>query len=172
MLPDVIVYESMCGHTLTYAKKLALILNVPLMTIHQAKRKLSKDATILFMSWICEDQLVGYNSLLKFHIVLIVAVGIMPYSEEMKQRLIEENQIYCGLFYLMGGIDKKKLSFRKRIVLRAIRKDLEFKKLDQGLTFEQESALMTIQKNVNYVDLDSLEPIINFFSDDLNFFVS
>lgn len=172
MLPDVIVYESMCGHTRTYAKKLAQILNVPLMTIRQAKRKLSKDASILFMSWICEDQLVGYNSLFSFHIVLIVAVGIMPYSEEMKQRLIEENQIYCGLFYLRGGIDKKKLSFRKRMVLRTIRKDLEFKELDQGLTLEQASALAIIQQNINRVDLDSLEPIINFFSDDLDSFVS
>ncbi len=170
-MPDVIVVKSMSGHTLSYAKKLAELLNLPLMTIRTAKRKLSKDTSILFMSWICEDKLVGYDQMMSFHIELVVAVGIMPYSEEMKRRIEEENQIYSGLFYLRGGINRKKLSLRKRLVLRSIRKDLKFKQMDHGLTIEQEEVLNSIENNLDHTNVNSLGPIVQYLSNEINPFV-
>ncbi|MDE5566793.1 MAG: hypothetical protein K2I77_07390 [Anaeroplasmataceae bacterium] len=110
---DAIVYCSKCGHTKGYAFKLAEELHLPIFSLKEAKKKLKKESHIFYLGWICENKIVGYNHLYQFHIEGIAAVGIMPYSEERMNILKEENQLYLGLFYLRGGIQKSLLSIRQ-----------------------------------------------------------
>lgn len=159
---EAIVYCSKSGHTLKYATKLAEDLNLPLFNISTAKRKLKKNDSILFMSWVCEDKLVGYEKISKFHVECVIAVGIMPESTDIEIELKHNNFISSRLFYLRGGINKKKLSLRQKIALKLIEKSLSFELLDSGLTKAKSSALDAIQKEIDYTDLDKLNTIIDF----------
>ncbi len=168
---DAIVYCSLCGHTKTYALKLAQELQVPAFSLKQAK-KLKKETTIFYLGWVCENKIMGYDKAMRFHIDAVAAVGISPYDAEMVANLREYNQLPVGLFYLRGGIHKRKLPFRKRWVLRSIEKNLEFEKKDSGLTRKKEELLQALQQQINAVSLDSLEPIIKHYQLDIPHFVS
>ena len=48
------------------------------------------------------------------------------------------------------------------IILKLIEKSLSFELLDSGLTKAKSSALDAIQKEIDYTDLDKLNPIIDF----------
>lgn len=162
---DAIVYNSKSGHTLTYAKELALRLGLPIYTIRKAKRKLKRQSNIIFMSWVCEDKIVGYDKVLRFHIDTVIACGIYPVDEEMISRVKNENIIYSKFFYLRGGINKSKLGLRKKIALKAIENRLDFKLKDSGLIRADQSALDAIVNQKDYTDLNSLDPIVAIFDD-------
>ncbi|MDE6584655.1 MAG: hypothetical protein K2K15_04555, partial [Anaeroplasmataceae bacterium] len=127
---EAIVYTSKCGHTMVYAKALSQELNVPYYTIKEAKKILPKGSNILYMGWVRENKIVKYNKVLRYHIECVVAVGIMPASLERIGMVKEFNQIYAKLYYLPGGIRKKRLGLRNRIVLHSIESEMSFKLLD------------------------------------------
>lgn len=157
-----IVYSSKSGHTYKYANELASRLSLPLLTIRKARRVLKKNDEIIFMSWVCEDRIVGYEKLAKFVVKCVVAVGILPQSSEVEVELRHHNFISSKLFYLRGGINKKKLSLRQRITLNVIKNSLIFEKSDSGLTKAKDSALEAIINDLDYTDLDDLLPIIEY----------
>ncbi|MDE6242355.1 MAG: hypothetical protein K2M08_08070 [Anaeroplasmataceae bacterium] len=161
---DAIVYTSKCGHTYVYAKALAEVLNIPFYPIKEAKKKLPKETSIIYMSWVKENKIVKYNSVLRFHIDCVCAVGILPATEERLGVVIDTNQLYAKLFYLPGGIRKKRLSLFQRITLKSIESDLSFKLLDSGLKKEDALALDAILHNLNYTDLKALDPIISLYN--------
>ncbi|MDE6656338.1 MAG: hypothetical protein K2J85_05020, partial [Anaeroplasmataceae bacterium] len=109
-MAEAIVYTSKCGHTYTYAKALSEELNLPFYTRKEAKKHLPKGSSIIYMSWVKENKIVKYNSVLRYHIDCVCAVGIMPTSEERLGIVRDVNQLYAKLFYLPGGIKKKRLS--------------------------------------------------------------
>ncbi|MDE5546279.1 MAG: hypothetical protein K2I88_02320 [Anaeroplasmataceae bacterium] len=161
---DAIVYTSRSGHTYVYAKALAEELNLPFYTRKEAKKYLPTGASIIYMSWVKENIIVKYNSMLKYHIDSVCAVGILPATEERLGIVRYTNQLYAKLFYLPGGIQKKRLSLFQRITLKSIENDLSFKLLDSGLKKEDALALDAILHNLNYTDLKTLEPIINLYN--------
>lgn len=163
---EAVVYSSRCGHSYRYACALAEKLNVPLLKIAQAKRKLKKGTNILFISWVKEDMIVGYNKLSKFHIDVVCAVGILPKSEDVYARLKVKNILYSKLFYLRGGIDKSKLGLRYRLALKTIENHLSFKLLDNGLSKAEASALDAILHDLNYTDIEDLDDIFTYLKID------
>lgn len=169
---DAVVYVSRCGHTYKYASTLASELGLPLFTIRQAKRKLKRNSEIIFASWVNEDKIVGYNKVSKFHIDSVIAVGIMPNDDEVISRLKDVNVLYSKVFYLRGGINKKKLKLRQRLSLKSIENRLSFKLLDNGLTKSDASALEAIIHNYDYTDLNNLSNIINYYGGTYDEYVS
>ncbi len=163
---EAIVYTSKSGHTLTYAKALATELNLPYYTLKQAKRKLSKGSHILYMSWVKEDKIMGYDSSLRFHLDSVIVTGIMSYTEEDLYRIKEYNQLYTRLFYLPGGIKKKRLNLFQRLSLKSIESHLSFKLLDHGLKKEEALALDAILHDISYIDLNQLQPIIEMYKEE------
>ena len=160
---DAVVYCSKCGHAWNYAKTLAEKLNVPVLKISHAKRKLKKGANIVFIGWVREDKIVGYDKMSRFHIDAVCAVGIMRKSDEVLARLIEKNVLYAKLFYLRGGIQKSKLSIRQKIALKSIENNLSFKLLDSGLSKEEASALDAIMHNLNYASPEELNEVLAYY---------
>ena len=160
---EAIVYTSKCGHTYIYAKALSEELNLPFYTRKEAKKYLPKGASIIYMSWVKENIIMKYNSMLKYKIDSVCAVGILPATEERLGMVRVANQLYAKLFYLPGGIRKKRLSLFQRITLKSIENDLSFKLLDSGLKKEEALALDAVLHNLNYIDLSTLEPIIKLY---------
>ena len=160
---DAIVYTSKCGHTYVYAKALAEELNIPFYTIREAKKKLPKGTNIVFMSWVKENKIMKYDSVLRYHLECVCAVGILPATEERLGIVRDVNQLYARLFYLPGGIKKKRLNLFQRIALKSIESDLSFKLLDNGLKREEALALDAILHDLNYTDLKTITPIIDLY---------
>ncbi|MDE7105609.1 MAG: flavodoxin domain-containing protein [Anaeroplasmataceae bacterium] len=160
---DAIVYTSKCGHTYAYAKALSEELNIPFYTLKEAKKKLPKGTSIIYMSWVKENKIVKYGSALKYHIDCVCAVGILPATEERLGVVRDSNQLYAKLFYLPGGIRKKRLNLFQRITLKSIESNLSFKLLDSGLKKEEALALDAILHNLNYTDLNALSSILNLY---------
>ena len=52
-----IVYHTNTGHTYTYAQILSKKLNIPFYSLKEAKEKLKKEDTIIFLSWICAGKI-------------------------------------------------------------------------------------------------------------------
>ncbi|MDE6660399.1 MAG: hypothetical protein K2J93_01080 [Anaeroplasmataceae bacterium] len=160
---DAIVYTSKCGHTYVYAKALSEELNIPFYTIKEAKKKLPKDTNIIYMSWVKENKIMKYDAVLKFHMDCVCAVGILPATEERLGILRDVNQLYAKLFYLPGGIRKRRLNLFQRLALKSIESDLSFKLLDSGLKKEDALALDAILHDLNYTDLKTIKPIIDLY---------
>lgn len=169
---DAIVYHSKCGHTYRYAKALAMELNIPLYSLREAKKKLPKESPIIFMSWVRENRIVKYSKALRYHLVCVIVVGILPPTEERIGAMIYENQLYARLFYLPGGIRKSRLGLRNRILLKMIESDLSFKLLDNGLKKEEALALEAILHNLDYTNLEELDPIISLYQTQKDEYVS
>ncbi len=157
---EAIVYSSKCGHTLAYAKELAGQLNLPYYSLKKAKKYLKRNTSILYMSWIKEDKVIGYDKACYYHIESVAATGIFPNTMETAFRIKEYNQIYGEFFYLPGGINKKRLNLLQRIILKSIENTLSFKLLDNGLTKQEAKALEAILHNLDYSDFNELEPLI------------
>lgn len=157
---DAIVYTSKCGHTYAYAKELSQQLNIPMFTLKEAKKHLKKENHIIYMSWIREEKLMKYNKALQYTLECVVAVGIMPSTEKNISAIISENQLFVKLYYLPGGISKKRLGLLDRIKLKSIESNLSFKLLDNGLSKEDARALDAILHNLDYFDKEALEPIL------------
>lgn len=160
---DAIVYNSKCGHTYKYAKALSESLSLPLLNIKEAKRKLSKGNNIIYMSWVLENKIVSYDKVTRFHIDSVIAVGIMPESEDIVVTLKNENLLYSKLYYLQGGINKKKLGLRKRFKLKLIQDNMSFELLDSGLTQAKAIALDAIIHQLDFTDVNKLDRIIKNF---------
>ncbi|MDE5715364.1 MAG: flavodoxin domain-containing protein [Anaeroplasmataceae bacterium] len=159
---EAVVYSSKCGHSYKYACALAEKLEVPLLKISHAKKKLKKGTSILYISWVKEDIIVGYDKMSKFQIDVLCAVGILPKCEDTYARLREKNVLYSKFFYLRGGIDRTKLGLRHRIALKSIENNLSFKLLDSGLSKAEASALDAILHDLNYTNLDDLNEIFTY----------
>ncbi|MDE7264124.1 MAG: flavodoxin domain-containing protein [Anaeroplasmataceae bacterium] len=169
---DAIVYHSKCGHTYAYAKALASELNIPVYSLREGKKKLPKGSAIIFMSWVRENRIMKYEKALRYHLVCVVAVGILPPTEERIGAMIYENQLYSRLFYLPGGIRKSRLGLRNRMLLKMIESNLSFKLLDSGLKKEETLALDAILHNLDYVNLKELEPILSLYKTNADEYVS
>lgn len=163
---EAIVYSSRSGHTLVYVKELAKQLNLPFYPLKKAKKYLKRNTSILYMSWIKEDKVVGYDKACYFHIDSVAVTGIMSGTDEILFRVKEYNQIYSDLYYLSGGICKRRLSWIQRLQLKIIESNLSFKLLDNGLTKLEAKALDAMLHNLDYSDLRDLEPLLKKYQED------
>lgn len=67
------------------------------------------------------------------------------------------------IFYLRGGIRRKKLSFFKRLSLRSIANDLSFKLLEKRIQPEEVDVLDAILHDLDYSDISDLNEFLNWY---------
>ena len=158
---EAIVYSSKCGHTLAYAKELAGRLNLPYYSLKKAKKYLKRNTSILYMSWIKEDKVIGYDKACYYHVESVCSYrDISKYygnSFSHKKNIIKFMESF---FYLPGGINKKRLNLLPKNYIKSIENTLSFKLLDNGLTKQEAKALEAILHNLDYSDFNELEPLI------------
>lgn len=157
---DAIVYCSKCGHTKAYAEAVADNLHLPIYSLNEANDSLNTNAKILYFGWVRENIIQGYDRLSNFYVEAVVAVGIYLYSIEMMNHLRNENQLFFDVFYLRGGIDKSKLSFKDKWVLKSIERHLAFKRRDSSLTIEEAVIYDILHQEKDVTNLDAIAPII------------
>ena len=161
---DAIVYSSKSGHTKEYALELAKRLSLPIYTLRQAKRKLPKMSSIIYMSWINQNKVVGFEKITKFRLIATIGVGICPKSEEAINRVKLETVLYGPFFYLRGGIRPRKQGFRNYMTLKLIVDELQYKVIDNRATQEEKEIVDAVLNKENFVDLNNLNEIIDWIS--------
>lgn len=106
-----IVYQTNTGSTRRYAKMLGEKTGLPVYDIKSAKKKLLKNAKIIYLGWVMANNIKGFKEAEKcFDINAVCAVG-MDAREAQIKKLREKNRLPYGLplFLLEGNFNIQKL---------------------------------------------------------------
>ena len=148
----VIIYKSKTGHTERYARMLSKELNIPCYSYKDAK--VSENNEVIFLSYIYASKIMGLSKILKrYKVKVVIAVGVLAYSEDYLNTLKDANNIKLPFFYLRGGIDYSKLNFFFRKFLPVIGKDIA----------KDDKELLNLFKNGgDFVNKDNLKEVLNY----------
>ena len=162
---EAIVYNSHQGFSKQYAYSLAVATKLPIYSLSES-RKLDEGTHIIYFSWVKNGKIVDLDRVKKkFIIDYVCPVGLYPFSEEMVEKLKEENKIET-LFYLRGGLRYYKLNMIERTIFNDIKKDLEKKSKKQRLSIDENDMLFITTNGYEKIDLSALEPLIEWILDE------
>ena len=170
----VIIYGSKYGTTKVYAQELAKrtgILNIEYNKIVS----LENYSTIIYIGGLYAGGVLGLKeTITKFSLtsnqkLIVFTVGLADpknkaNTDDIKHSLIkqlpQERYDSSDIFHLRGGIDYKKLSLMHKIMMKALynkAKKIPF----EEQTAETQALINTYNKKVNFVDLETLNEIID-----------
>ncbi len=171
---EIIVYGSQYGTAKRYAEELAEKTGIELKSYEEVKN-ISDHKTIIYIGGLYASSVLGMKKTFKKikdinnKRVIIATVGIAdPNNSEnietirngMKRQLPADVYNEAYIFHLRGGIDYQKLNFKHRSLMKLLYKKAV--SLPEGQkTPEIKAMIETYGKQVDFVDLDSLEPVID-----------
>lgn len=167
MLDSIIVYGSEYGSAQEYAQELAKQLKLKCIDYHHFDVKKSYQ-TIIYIGSLYAGGVKGMISSHQYQDLLVASVGLsdpknQKNTDKIKEHLkkqvpnltIEDEQI----FHLRGAIDYSKLTFIHRILMGMLYRKVR-KTPESQLDAESRQLLETYNKTVNFIDLTTLDPII------------
>lgn len=173
MSESLIVYGSEYGSSEKYAKALAEKLGIEAVSYRNLKR-LEGLKTLIYIGSLYAGGVKGMASTLKvlpedfYQNLLIATVGLSDpqnkvntdkIKEHIRQQLPKIQIVPENVFHLRGAIDYSKLKFIHRLLMGMLNKKV--KKVDpEKLDSESKQMLETYNKKVDFIDFQTLEPII------------
>lgn len=145
-----IVYTSETGHTEGYAKILGEKTGLPVYTLTEAKKTLSRGTKIIYLGWLFVNQIKGYKKAARrFRICAVCAVGLCDTGTALSQ-VRKKNGIpeETALFTLQGGMDKTRLRGLNRFMIDGLMKMMSEKKERSA---DDERVLYLLQHDQDYV---------------------
>jgi menaquinone-dependent protoporphyrinogen IX oxidase len=174
-MENIIIYGSKYGTTKSYAQELTKKTGFPNIDYREIEC-LEKYSTIIYLGGLYAGGVKGLkNTFKKFPLnskqkLIVVTVGladpkIKTNTDHIKLSLEKQlpKELYDNskIFHLRGGIDYKKLNFKHTFMMKALLHKI--KKLPvEKQTAETKALIETFNKNVNFVDLETLNEIINY----------
>ena len=160
--PNVIVYTSNTGHTERYAKMLGDILSLPVCSIHDAKKMLTKNERIIYMGWLFASNVKEYSKVKKhFDIKAVIGVGLCPTGaliDEVRSAINLPSS--TPLFTLQGGMNYNELRGINKFMIDMLTKSIESKKEKD----EKDIAMLSLLKSSDdYVSEENLGAVIEWF---------
>ena len=157
---EYIVYESDTGFTKQYAEMLSEAVGLPALPMVQAVSKVPRGTGIFFMGWVCGGKITGLPVASKRFIVEgAAAVGIVYPHPDVITELSKMNKLSCPLFYLLGGVEPKKLGYFKRKILSMIAQNLERQENKTAAVWDLAD---TLRIGGSYVSGANLEPVVSW----------
>ena len=157
---EYIVYESDTGFTKQYAEMLSEAVGLPALPMVQAVSKVPRGTGIFFMGWVCGGKITGLPVASKRFIVDgAAAVGIVYPHPDVITELSKMNKLSCPLFYLLGGVEPKKLGYFKRKILSMIAQNLERQENKTAAVWDLAD---TLRIGGSYVSGANLEPVVSW----------
>lgn len=160
---DAIVYNSNTGFTKQYACEFAVKAKLPIYSIKEIKN-IKKGSNIIYFSWILGSNICKLDKLSDYNINMVCAVGMAPYSIELVEDLKQKNSI-TNLFYLQGGLRMHKLNLMHKMMIKMVKATFNKKLKNNEITNEEKQILDIMNNGKDNIDLDSLEPLINWFNE-------
>lgn len=172
----VVIYESKYGRTKKYAQWLAESLEADLFEKNKFNVNLfSKYDTIIYGGGLYAGGISGANLIkkafdtIKDKKLIIFSCGLADPNEASNIEGINKgiNRIFSSeqkeqikFFYLRGGIDYKELGIVHKIMMHMLKRMLKNKPLEI-LTEENKQFLETYGKKVEFVDKETIMPIVD-----------
>lgn len=108
---NAIIYTSNTGSAAQYAKLLSEKIGLPVYSLKNASKVLSREAEIIYIGWIAASVVKGYAKAAKrYHIRAVCAVGMGQtgtQTESVRNKTVVP--VNVPLFTLQGNFDVKKL---------------------------------------------------------------
>lgn len=170
---NIVVYGSKYGTAKQYAEELSKRLGIELKSYKEVG-DINAYETIIYIGALYAGGVMGMKKVFKSmkncsaHKIIIATVGLAdPNDKEnidtirkgMEGQLPEEVFANANIFHLRGGIDYSKLSFKHKTMMSML-----YKKAvnlpEEKKTAEVKAMIETYNKQVNFLDFGSLEPIV------------
>lgn len=170
----IIVYGSQYGTAQQYAEELARKTNIDLKS-YEKVTDINRYDTVIYVGGLYAGGVLGMKKTLAKMLqcqrkkVIIVTVGLAdPMNTEntdnirngMKRQLSKELYENAHIFHLRGGIDYSRLSFKHKTMMGLLYKKA-VRLPEEKKTAELKAMIETYNKKVDFVDFDSLAPIVN-----------
>ena len=170
----IIVYGSQYGTAQQYAEELARKTNIDLKS-YEKVTDINRYDTVIYVGGLYAGGVLGMKKTLAKMLqcqrknVIIVTVGLAdPMNTEntdnirngMKRQLSKELYENAHIFHLRGGIDYSRLSFKHKTMMGLLYKKA-VRLPEEKKTAEVKAMIETYNKKVDFVDFDSLAPIVN-----------
>lgn len=161
-MKKVVVYQSGTGFTAKYAGWIAERLGC------EAKEYKSVNANeltgfdmVIYGGWIMGGMVAGYDKIKALNLknVVVFGVGMTVPSDEVAEKIAEQNQISRDrFFYYEGGYAPQKLGFMKKMMMNMIKKSLEKK---ENKTADELHTLETF-KGADNTSKEAIEELVAF----------
>jgi menaquinone-dependent protoporphyrinogen IX oxidase len=178
-MKSIIVYQSKSGYTKRYMEMLSELVEATLVELKTLNPMVLSDYdNILYAGGVYAGKISGIKKFFKLYgdkscdKLVIVAVGASPSTNELKNKLMDDNLILeyndnsdkLEFFYLQGGFDPDKLNFALRAMLGAVSKSIQKKqrKTPESLTDEDKSFLEFFRTANDQTSIEQLIPISKF----------
>ena len=162
---DAIVYTSNTGYTKQYADLLGKKLSLPVYTIPEAKKSLSKKSEVIYLGWICKGKVVDYKkATAAFDLKAVIGVGMSIEDDEVAAGLKKQTKITQDhFFYVQGGFNFNALKGMNRFVMKQFRNTM-IPRFEQrnDLDDAQMNMLKMMRDGGNAVSIDRLAPVIEW----------
>lgn len=173
----IVIYKSAYGNTKKYADSIAKQLSCDLFEKKSVKSNdLNKYDTIIYGGGLYAGGLAGidfitknYNEIADKNIIVFTCGIANPYDAEnaehirksLYKTLTPSMQKKIKIFHLRGGINYKKLNVIHKAMMAMLNHVLK-KKDDSSLSLEDKEMLATYGSMVDFVDLKTIEPIVDY----------
>lgn len=172
-MSTIIIYGSKYGNTKRYAIELSKILKSEVINYKKVKSLFTYDQ-IIYLGSLYAGGVLGLSKTLKLipksstQPIIIATVGLSDPSDEKNIAHIKaslEKQIpkdiydKSKIFHLRGGIDYSKLSFLHKIMMSFLYNKVKKIPIEKQ-TREDKDLIETYNKKVDFVNLDSLNQIV------------
>lgn len=158
----VVVYQSGTGFTAKYAGWIAEQLGCEAKEHKSIKsEELADYDMVVYGGWIMAGMVSGYDKIKKLNLknVVVFGVGMSAPSEEVAEKIAEQNQIPRErFFYFEGGYAPQKLGFLKKMMVNMIKKSIE-KKEEKT---EDELHMLEAVKGVDNTRKEAVEDLVAF----------
>lgn len=162
-MKTIVVYQSSTGFTEQYAKWIAERLNCEAKALKKVKgNELSQYDRVVYGGWLMANMISGLNKLKPMNPknLVVYGVGMSSASDELTEKIIEQNQLKdMPFFYFQGGVKMDKLGFLKRQMLKMVRKSLEKK---EQKTEEDIKMLRLFNESGDYSNPRAIEGLIQY----------
>lgn len=165
---DAIVYISNAGHTKRYAEMLSEKLGLNAYSFKEAKGKVNKKASVIFLTWIKKGKMVDLNKARsRYNLKAVCAVGMNQPTKGAVSAIQNKNKINAlkeKFFYLQGGFDMKLLSGVNKIVMATLEKSLSKVSEARQLPPEQKEMLRMLKNPVDNVRVNNIREIYSWYN--------
>lgn len=162
---DGIVYQSLSGHTRSYAQLLGACLGLKVYERKEADQ-LPKGARILYLGWLRAGEVMGYKkAAARFQVACLCGVGMAGPRMDQVADIKKRHQLgELPVFYLQGGLEMDKLKGPYKWMLGMLKKSmLKSLAAKTNRTAEEDDMLDLIQNGGSRVEAKNLAPIIAWY---------
>ena len=154
-----IVYESNTGFTKRYAEALAQKTGLPLYSVAESRKSVTKGAGIVFLSWVSGGAVVKLDKAKAyFNIRAVGAVGLGAPTPEREATIVSHHQLGVPAYCLPGGFDMTKLHGMQKLAMKVMIRSLKAQQFTKQRS-EDDQMLQEMVNGCDHFSEEALEPL-------------